>query len=211
MRAPVRQIATFVGFLCEDLGDQISSDAARNLEFIRQGTTRLSNLIDGLQELTELNTRSLEIGKNRLTTGLPVRIGMIEADLPDPEPWVLVDPGLLRAIWPRLLAAAVRLAGDDLPVRLTASSTDELRVRCFVDVREPRLSVADVTSAFAPFGAVSARLNAAGIDLAVCYKALSCMQGTLSAEEGPDGCLRLVMELPSAPAPSPLTPADSPA
>ena len=116
LRAPLRAVEGYAAILQEDHGDKLDAEGLRFLRNIREGATRMGQLIQdllafsrlGRQPLTMTQTDSHYIVQSAwetLRTGQPaLRAELVIGDLPPSYG----DPRLLQQVWANLLENAVK-------------------------------------------------------------------------------------------------------
>lgn len=117
LRAPLRTMDGYTLAMVEDFGEELSPDARKYMERIREGSRRMGLLIDDLLVFSRLNRQSLnkqtvdpsEIALEALnelrheTAGRKVQI-----HLSDDMPTCHADPVLLRQVYANLLSNALK-------------------------------------------------------------------------------------------------------
>jgi PAS domain S-box-containing protein len=124
LRAPLRAIAGFARILQEEHAKGIDAEGMRLLGVIHVNTERMGRLIDDLLSLSRLsrtplvrapvNMASLVSGvvADRKAAGSDEGIDIVVSELPDAN----ADPGLVKAVWERLIDNGVKFAaGVDRP------------------------------------------------------------------------------------------------
>jgi PAS domain S-box-containing protein len=123
LRAPLRAITGFTGFVLEDFSSQLPEKGRQYLERVRIGGKRMGELIDDLlrfsrlsrQPLRRQNVDTVEVVQNVLEDLKPQQDGR-EIDLRLAKlPWCEADPGLLTQVWINLLSNAIKYTRDRKP------------------------------------------------------------------------------------------------
>ena len=197
LRAPVRQIKSFAGFLLEDLGPAVTPEAARDIQFILQGAERLQTLIDGLSDLAVTSAKDIELSPIPVTNGLPLDHPGVQFNIPEPPPLVLADIELLRTMWQQALLAASRLSVGQGSIEVSVQEVSDDRTAIRVLLAESGLELRDVINALQPFPALPGHPHDPGSSLAICHRIAERMGGEMTAESDPGGALALHMILPS--------------
>jgi signal transduction histidine kinase len=210
MRAPIRQIKAFSGFLAEDLGAALSIDAARDLQFIQEGAQKLDALLDGYTDLALATAQELNPDEIPIATGLNASKEGVNATLVRPTPYVFADPSIMRLVWDRVLEAAVRLSGGSEAIEVSLESVGDASSAIIVRVADPGIDASDLARAFLPVPMFNGHASDPGMALAVCYRAVVRMGGELKALADGDEHLILKIELPQH-APPPRTVDQTPA
>ena len=123
LRAPLRAITGFTGFVLEDFSSQLPEKGRQYLERVRQGGKRMGELIDDLLRFSRLSRRPLrrqtvdtvKVVQNVLEDLKPQQDGReIELRLAK-LPWCEADPRLLTQVWINLLSNAIKYTRDRKP------------------------------------------------------------------------------------------------
>jgi signal transduction histidine kinase len=116
LRTPLRHISGFSKILVEEFGSTLAPDAQRYLHRIREGTSRMGQLIDDLLNLARIGRKELR----RQVTGLNSVVREVISDLnPETEgrqvewkvgslPFVECDPSLMKQVMQNLLSNALK-------------------------------------------------------------------------------------------------------
>jgi len=119
LRAPLRAIIGFTGFVLRKYRDQLPEDAVHHLEQVMKGGDQMNELIEGLLQFSriqraELKKRNCDMGEmarammKELQTTMPERrVDVIWGKLPP----AYGDPTLLRQVWQNLLSNALKYTG----------------------------------------------------------------------------------------------------
>ena len=203
LRAPLRRIAAFAGFLREDAGDGLNADAQRDISHILDGVAELEALVDGLTELALASCQRLELRQVSLADCLEEAIDGAERRFPAPvvelagEATVRADqPALVKACG-GLLEEAARLAGgaDALEIFVETERDGAPRVRIVVAGAPPEDD--ELERLFQPFRKTARDRLEPGLRLAAGVRAMERMGGRLRAERS-DASLALLLTLPPA-------------
>ena len=130
LRAPLRAVNGFAGIVLEDFGPQLSAEARRYLERIRNGGQRMGLLIDDLLTFARLSRQP--VNRQRLDTAKIVQ-GVREELQPQQDgreiefrinelPACQADPALLKQVWTNLLANAIKFSRGRKPAVIEIGS-----------------------------------------------------------------------------------------
>jgi PAS domain S-box-containing protein len=123
LRAPLRAITGFTGFVLEDFSSQLPEKGRQYLERVRQGGKRMGELIDDLLGFSRLSRQPLR----RQTVDTVKVVQKVLEDLkPQQEgreielrlaklPLCEADPALLTQVWINLLSNAIKYTRDRKP------------------------------------------------------------------------------------------------
>ncbi len=119
LRAPLRAITGFTGFVLRKYRDQLPEDAVHHLDQVMKGGNQMNDLIEGLLQFSriqraELKRRNCNMGELArglmadLQTTMPERrVDVIWGKLPA----AFADPTLIRQVWQNLLSNALKYTG----------------------------------------------------------------------------------------------------
>jgi PAS domain S-box-containing protein len=116
LRAPLRAINGFAGFVLEDFSSQLPEEGRQYLERVREGGKRMGELIDDLLTFSRLSRQpvkrdtvdTVKVVKNVLEELKPQQ-GVREIELRIAKlPFCEGDPVLLRQVWVNLLSNAIK-------------------------------------------------------------------------------------------------------
>jgi two-component system, sensor histidine kinase and response regulator len=116
LRAPLRHIDGFARILLEDHSLELTPDAQRHLNYIREGTQKMGRMIGDLLNLARLDRRSMAFETTSLSSLVDGVVHELKAETVEQEiEWrvgslstVQCDPGLLRQVFANLLSNAVK-------------------------------------------------------------------------------------------------------
>ena len=116
LRAPLRAINGFSGFLMEDYYNNLDDEGKRYIKIIKENATRMDHLINDMlmlsrisrterkTEIVDFNQMILKIIDENKTDFKNQEYEFIIADLPG----VKCDPGLLKQVWTNLISNAMK-------------------------------------------------------------------------------------------------------
>ncbi len=196
LRAPVRQIKSFAMLLLEDLGPDVTPEAAQDVEHILQGADRLHALINGLSDLALVDAKTIELEAIPVSCGLHPDESSIRINLPDPPPLVLADFEMLRLLWEHLLLATEKLSLDAAAPEVTVEPHANGEIVIQAALTRPAFALHDVMRAFQPFPAHPGHPRDPGASLAICRRAAERMGGRATAQKLATGGLSIEATLP---------------
>lgn len=119
LRAPLRAITGFTGFVLRKYREQLPDDAVHHLEQVMKGGDQMNELIEGLLQFSriqraDLKKRNCDMSEmaralmQELQTTMPQRrVDVIWGKLPP----AFGDPTLIRQVWQNLLSNALKYTG----------------------------------------------------------------------------------------------------
>ncbi|NTW40690.1 MAG: DUF4118 domain-containing protein, partial [Cellulomonadaceae bacterium] len=213
LRTPLSGIKAGVSALIVGGQDVAPDDRSVLLGDIEQGADRLQSLIDNLLDMSRLDAGA--VSPRRVPVALdevvPRAVGhlpteVVRLDVPESLPLVLADAGLLERALANVVENAVRHSPPGATVLVVADQLHDTIVVRVVD-RGPGVPddrKAQMFTAFQRLGD-NPQAQGVGLGLAVARGFVEANGGTLEAEDTPAGGLTMVLTLPVAPAPAPVT------
>ena len=196
LRAPLRSIDGFSQAVLEDCGDQLGPECRDNLERVRKAVQRMSQLIDGLLQLSKVTRRELRRDRVDLGALAQAALARLRAQSDRAAPALTCrgdlvvkgDPALLEAVIENLIGNAWKFTGKAAAPRIEIGRTDDGSVPTYY-VRDNGAGF-DMAHASKLFGAFQ-RLHAAsdfegtGIGLATVQRIIHRHGGEIRAEAAP--------------------------
>lgn len=192
LQEPLRKMISFGRLLEQELGENASEDATKNLGFIVDAADRMKRLIQDLLKLSRASQEELQFDRvdlnacvDRAIVSLQSRLEETRAQIIRPKlPTVVGNPTLLNQLYQNLVGNALKFIGDEQPmVQLTFEQDAEnwiLGVRDNGIGIEPELA----KRVFEPFARLHSRneYSGTGIGLAICNKAVRKHGGRIWVE-----------------------------
>jgi two-component system sensor histidine kinase KdpD len=205
LRTPLAGIKAAVSSLRQD--DITWSDADRDelLATIEQSADRLDAVVANLLDASRLDAGALTAQPRPVALdavvaaavlAVPGAAGRVEIEIDDDLPLVDADPGLLERILANLIDNALRHAGEDGPVQITAVAGAESAKLAVID-HGPGVAADQRERIFTPFQRLDDR-SGVGLGLSVARRFAEAMDGALAADESPGGGLTMRLRLPLA-------------
>jgi signal transduction histidine kinase len=195
LQEPVRKLVVFSEHLRRDLGANLPSRAARDVDFIVDAATRMQALIQELLALSQAGRMamqyewvSLNACADRALEGLTMRLQDTHATVTrDALPTIWGDPTLLTQVYQNLIDNALKFVHDQPPaVHLTAVQEAS---RWVFGVRDNGIGVKRdfAERIFVPFQRLHNRTDypGTGIGLSICRKAVERHGGRIWVESQP--------------------------
>ena len=190
LQEPLRTVSIFAQLLGKTYRGQIDGDADQFIDFIVEGSERMSRLIHELLDFSRIDARGREFFvRTSCNSALDDAIlnirPLIEengAEIDREElPWVVGDPAQLTRVFQNLLLNSIRYRGDEAP---------RIHIRAEADGREWRFSVRDngigidpqySEKIFGIFKYLHARdkYPGSGMGLAICRQIVSRHEGRI--------------------------------
>ena len=214
LRTPLAGIKAAVSSLRQTDVDWSHDERDELLAAIEDSADRLDGVVANLLDASRLQAGALAVDARPVALdevvaaallSIPQATDRVEVDVPEDLPLVLGDPGLLERILANLLDNAMRHAGSDAAIRVTAragSSSAKVEV---ID-HGPGISAAQRERLFAPFQRLDDRstTHGVGLGLSVARGFAEAMGGALVADGSAGGGLTMRLRLPlAAPAATP--------
>ena len=192
LQEPLRKIRSFSDLLRLDLGEDLPEDAATDLEFLCDASTRMSRLVSDLLELSKAGNAAMRweplsvrgLAEDALVN-LSARVEDVGAEIRfDGLPEAHGDPRLLTQLFQNLLGNALKFVDADTPrVTLTHARIDGEDVFGVQD-NGIGIDAAHARSIFTPFKRLHSRteFEGTGIGLSICHKVVQRHGGRIWVE-----------------------------
>jgi two-component system sensor histidine kinase KdpD len=207
LRTPLASIkACASSLLSEDVAFEPAA-TKQLLATIDEEADRLNSLVGNLLDMSRLNSGALitatravgleEVVASALASLSPA--ALVDVDVAESLPRVLVDAALLERAVANIVANAVAFSPDGQPVKIEAAAVAG-RVDLRVVDRGRGIPVVDRERVLQPFQRLGDNPNGAGVGLglAVAKGFVTAMGGELVIEDTPGGGATLVLSLPEA-------------
>ena len=195
LQEPLRKVTAFSGILRQDLGQNLSERAEKDLGFIVDAAKRMQKLVQDLLALSrsgrvamKVESISLDRCADQAIDSLAIRMKESQGQIiRDELPQVWGDRTMLTQLYQNLLSNALKFAAADRPqIRLTAERGEEQLILGVQDNGigiEPRYA----EQIFAPFKRLHGRgeYEGTGIGLAICCKTVERHGGKIWVESTP--------------------------
>jgi PAS domain S-box-containing protein len=195
LQEPLRKMTSFGQLLAEDLGDELSPQAEKDLAFIVDAVARMQNLVRDLLSLSRAGRTAVKHEPVALAEcvrsamdALSQRIAETGAEVAlDDLPDVIGDRTMLAQLYQNLLSNALKFRGSEAPVvRFTAERAQGGLV---LGVRDNGIGIKPeyTEQIFAPFKRLHGRgeYEGTGIGLAICRKTVERHGGRIWVESEP--------------------------
>ncbi|MDQ1392303.1 MAG: two-component system, OmpR family, sensor histidine kinase KdpD [Acidimicrobiaceae bacterium] len=207
LRTPLASIkASATSLLSEDVAFEPAA-TKELLTTIDEETDRLNALVGNLLDMSRLQSGALvattrPVGLEEVVASALASLSaaaVVEVDVAETLPRVLVDPALLERAVANIIANAVGFSPDGQPVKVEAAAVAG-RVDLRVVDRGRGIPVTDRDRVLEPFQRLGDNPNGAGVGLglAVANGFVTAMGGELIIEDTPGGGATLILSLPEA-------------
>jgi signal transduction histidine kinase len=199
LREPLRKISSFGQLLQKSLQGRLSDDEQENLEFMIDGSDRMTMMIDGLLTYSRANTKDilLEIvDLNEVIERLKeLELGMLLEEtgsiieIPQPLPKVQADPVQMEQLLQNLIANGIKYRKEGVKPRITIKAKEVPDNKVRIEVQDNGIGIAPEyhDEIFKMFKRLHSRreYDGCGIGLSVCKKIVGRHGGRLGVESEP--------------------------
>ena len=205
LREPIRTLVSYSALLREDLGEDLSAEAASDLEYICEAAERMGRLVEDVLAFSRAGRDALQWEPVRLDDCLADVQHMLESLIDETSakiesdvlPQVYGDRSLLTRLFFNLLANAIKFASEQSPlVRISASQSDSAWTIAVQD-NGIGLKPEYARQIFEPFRRLHSRseFEGSGLGLAIARKAVERHHGKIWVESRPGegACFKLTL------------------
>ena len=195
LQEPVRSLVAYSTLLREDLGKELSEDAATDLDYITKAANRMQRLITDLLAYSRAGRAAMKTETVSLDECVDESFEALRSHLEQSGvrierqalPTVVGDATLLTQLYQNLLSNAVKFAGEGQPVvELTAQQTGDVWT---LGVRDNGIGLEPeyAEQIFEPFKRLHGitKYQGTGIGLAICRKSVDRHGGRIWVESKP--------------------------
>jgi signal transduction histidine kinase len=199
LREPLRKISSFGQLLQKSLQGKLSDDDQENLNFMTDGSERMTMMIDGLLTYSRVNTKDIvfetvDLNKvveniKRLELGMLIEETGCVIEVPEPLPKVHADPVQTEQLLQNLVANGIKYRdkGVTPKILIRAKEVSESKVR--IEVQDNGIGIAPEyrDEIFKMFKRLHSRkeYDGCGIGLSVCKKIVERHGGKIGVESEP--------------------------
>ena len=199
LREPLRKISSFGQLLQKSMQGKLSGDDQENLDFMIDGSDRMTMMINGLLTYSRVNTKDIQfetVDLNKvieqlkgfeLSVLLEERSGVIE--VPQPLPKVYADPVQVAQLLQNLIANGIKYRNEGVTPKITIryKKIPDNKVR--IEVQDNGIGIASEyrDEIFKMFKRLHSRkeYDGCGIGLSVCKKIVNRHAGRIGVESEP--------------------------
>jgi light-regulated signal transduction histidine kinase (bacteriophytochrome) len=196
LREPLRKISSFGQLLQKSLQGKLSNDEQENLNFMIDGSDRMTMMIDGLLTYSRANTKDilLEIvDLNEVIERLKeLELGMLLEEtgsiieVPQPLPKVHADPVQMEQLLQNLIANGIKYRKEGVKPRITIKAKEVPDNKVRIEVQDNGIGIAPeyYNEIFKMFKRLHSRreYDGCGIGLSVCKKIVERHGGQIGIE-----------------------------
>ncbi|MCP4037495.1 MAG: PAS domain-containing protein [bacterium] len=209
LRAPLRTVQQFAGFLVEDCDGRLSEESLSHLDRITHRIRRMDQLIVDLLEYSKVGFDGGEQEPVDLTALVSDIVESLAASIDEAQgrvevdelPVVIGDPVRLTQLFQNLISNALKFQADDSPVVQVSCTKQEDRYEIRVADNGIGINPAHQDRIFGVFKRLHAEseYEGTGIGLAVCMKIALLHGGPLEVESEPGKGSTFIFTLAAAP------------
>jgi signal transduction histidine kinase len=199
LREPLRKISSFGQLLQKSLQGKLSDDERENLDFMIDGSDRMTMMIDGLLTYSRVNTKDVlfeTVDLNEVIKRLKeLELGMLleetgsVIEIPHPLPKVYADPVQMEQLLQNLIANGIKYRRDGVKPRITIKAKEVSDNKVRIEVQDNGIGIAPEyrDEIFKMFRRLHSRqkYDGCGIGLAVCRKIVDRHAGQIGVESAP--------------------------
>jgi signal transduction histidine kinase len=119
LRAPLRAVTGFAGFVLRKHAERLPSDAVEHLQQVMKGGEQMNNLIEGLLDFSRVQRAELKRRNCDMSEMARAVLAEIQSTMPGRRvdiiwgrlPGAYGDPTLLRQVWQNLIGNALKYSG----------------------------------------------------------------------------------------------------
>jgi len=192
LREPLRMISVYLELLNAKHGGELDAEAKEYISIATEGAGRMREMIDGLLNLSRVDTRGAPMNPESLETSLKSALTNLRASIDeakakvasDPMPIARIDPTQMTQVFQNLIGNALKFRRDVPPsIQISARQTGTGWV---ISVADNGIGISKESQAgiFDLFNRVNPELDypGAGIGLATCKKIVERHGGKIWVE-----------------------------
>lgn len=207
MKEPVRTIVSFTQLLEKEIGSEnLSVDAIEYMKYIKSGTKRISELIDGVLDFSKINNpkenefKKFKVNKilDEIVADLSNKIKIVDATIKYKElPIIYANELQIKRVFLNLITNALKFKSEQRSLIISISIIeDENKYLFSVDDNGKGIPKEKLDYIFEPFKRLDFSEDGSGIGLATCKKIIQLHNGDIWAEsnEGEGACFKFTIE-----------------
>ena len=208
LQEPLRKLTAYSDLLVLDVGEDLSTDAKQDVQFITEAAERMSILIADILALSrenalETNTTPVDLNESVSQTLLDLADTISKSGATvdiGPLPTVLGDPTAIGQLFNNLISNALKYVNGNPPhIEINSEMDDEFFIISVADngIGIPQEHREDI---FAPFKRLHGRgeYEGTGIGLSICKKSVTRMGGEIWTEGREGSGSRFRFSLPKS-------------
>jgi hypothetical protein len=212
LREPLRKISAFGSMLQKSLEGKVVDDDAENLNFMIDGATRMSKMIEGLLVYSRVSTKAHSAEKVNLNdiieqlSQLELSVSIEEKnaiiEVPQPLPEVEADPVQIRQLMQNLISNGMKYQAKGNAPQITISSQPAADEMVRINIADNGIGIAPEfqQAIFVMFKRLHSKseYEGTGIGLAVCKKIVTRHGGQIGVDSEPGKGSTFWFTLPTA-------------
>jgi signal transduction histidine kinase len=201
LREPLRKISSFGQLLHKSLQGKLSEDDQENLDFMIDGSDRMTMMIDGLLTYSRVNTKDIlfeTVDLNKVIEQLKeLELSMVLEEtggvinVPRPLPKVCADPVQIEQLLQNLIANGIKYRAKEVKPRITIRAAEVTGGKVKIEVQDNGIGIAPEyrDEIFKMFKRLHSRkekeYDGCGIGLSVCKRIVERHGGKIGVESQP--------------------------
>lgn len=209
LRAPLRHINGFAEILSQEAGPALNEACRGYLTTICQSAAHMSQMIDGLLQLSRITYQPLAISKCRLRGLIDIVIGELRSELGQRDvqfqigelPMVECDPGFMKRAFTNLLQNAIKFSCTRTPAIIEVGTTeDNGTVEIFIRDNGVGFDTKHAEKLFGPFQRFHSAKDfpGLGMGLAIAQRIVQRHGGCIRAEAAVNAGATFYVGLPTS-------------
>jgi signal transduction histidine kinase len=211
LRSPLRGISGFSQLLRQDLGSNLTPDAAHHLDRIQAAVTRMDTLIAELLRYSTVGRQQLVLAPIALREPLQKALDLLEAQIretgaeirvQEPLPRVIGDSAMLQVVFQNLLGNSLKFVKPNAQPIINIRARQEEAGYVTVRVEDNGIGIPPAMrgKVFQIFERFHSEYAGTGMGLAIVHRAIERMQGQIGvATEPREQGTEFWFKLPAAP------------
>lgn len=199
LREPLRKISSFGQLLQKSLQGKLSGDDQENLDFMIDGSDRMTMMINGLLTYSRVNTKDIQfetVDLNKVIEqlkGFELSILLEETgcviEVPQPLPKVYADPVQIVQLLQNLIANGIKYRDEGVTPKIIIKAKEVPDNKVRIEVQDNGIGIAPEyrDEIFKMFKRLHSRkeYDGCGIGLSVCKKIVNKHAGRIGVESEP--------------------------
>ena len=192
LKEPLRKVRSFSKLLIKDIGDHLSVNAQKDIDYIMDASSRMQSLIDNLLNLSRVGRASMSHEKISLNICVSYVIDMMSPQIKDKNatihihdlPEITGDKTMITQLYQNLIGNALKFVHNKAPIiHLTSEIVNENQV---LGVKDNGIGIDSkyIDMIFSPFKRLHSRetFEGTGIGLSICQKIVKRHNGSIWVE-----------------------------
>jgi len=199
LREPLRKISSFGQLLQKSLQDKLTGDDRENLDFMIDGSDRMTMMINGLLTYSRVNTKDIQLETVDLNKvieqlkGFELSVLLEETgcviEVPHPLPKIYADPVQIKQLLQNLIANGIKYRDKGVTPKIIIKAKEVSDDKVRIEVQDNGIGIATEyrDEIFKMFKRLHSRqeYDGCGIGLSVCKKIVNRHAGRIGVESEP--------------------------